>query len=68
MTSTNLAEKIANEYNATISSGDVKFTCGDSDFVFTDGTIYTSVDGKLSAGCKKVKTLKAAQKFVALRA
>jgi len=65
---TNLAEKIATEYNGTLSNGDVKFTCGDSDFVFTDNTIYAAVEGRLSAGGKKARTLKTVQKFVAMRA
>lgn len=39
-----------------------------TDFVLTDGTIYQSIDGQLSAGGKKVRTLAAVIKFVALRA
>lgn len=68
MTSTNLAEKIANEFNGSLINGDAHFNLGDSQFAFTDGTIYQSFDGKLCQGYKKVKTLKAVQKFVSLRA
>ncbi len=63
-----IAEKVATEYNGKVINGAAFFTVGDSDFVYTDGTIYASVDGRLSPGCKKAKTLKTIQKFVALRA
>ncbi len=68
MPSTNLAEKIVTEFNGRLINGDAHFYLGDSQFAFTDGTIYQSIDGKLSQGYQKVKTLKAVKKFVELRA
>jgi len=54
--------------NAKVSNDKVTFSCGDSDFVLTDGTLYQTVDGALLPGCKKVRTIAAVRKFVALRA
>jgi len=67
MSSTDLKEKIAVEFNGVNDGVSAKFTVSDTDFVFTDGVIYQSVDGKLCGGNKKVKTLKAVKKFVEVR-
>lgn len=64
-----LVNQIATQFNGKVTAKDtVKFTCGDSDFVYTDGTIYTAVDGQLSGGFKKTKSVSVISKFVALRA
>lgn len=68
MPGTNLIEKIKNHFNGVTGHDFVKFTVNDTDFVFTDGAIYQSVDGSLCGGCKKAKTLKSVIKFVEARA
>ena len=68
MSSTDLKEKIATEFNGLNDGVSAKFTVNDTDFVFTDGVIYQSIGGLLSAGCKKVKTLNSVKKFVEARA
>lgn len=67
MSSTNLQEKIINEFAGNDDGVSVKFTVQGTDFVFTDGVIYQSIDGRLSGGFKKAKTLKAVSKFVEAR-
>ncbi|QDP48204.1 MAG: hypothetical protein Unbinned6437contig1000_58 [Prokaryotic dsDNA virus sp.] len=67
MSSTNLQDKIATEFNGINDSASTRFTANDTDFVFTDGTIYQSVDGQLCGGHKKVKTINAVKKFVEAR-
>lgn len=64
MSSTDLKDKIISTYGGVNDGVFVKFTFIDTNFVFADGVIYQSIDGKLSAGCKKVKTLKAVTKFI----
>lgn len=67
MSSTNLQDKIATEFNGINNGVSAKFTANDTDFVFTDGAIYQSVDGQLCGGFKKAKTLSAVKKFVEAR-
>ena len=68
MSSTNLQEKIVNEFGGVNDGVSAKFKVNDTDFVFTDGVIYQSIDGELCGGFKKVKTLKAVSAFVEVRA
>lgn len=67
MSSTNLQDKIATEFSGVNDGVGAKFTVNDTDFVFTGGTIYQSVDGQLCGGFKKAKTLNAVKKFVEAR-
>ncbi len=64
MSSTNLQDKIAVEFNGVNDGVSAQFSVKDTDFVFTGGVIYQSIDGCFSGGHKKVKTLKAVKKFV----
>ncbi len=68
MRSTNLQDKIATEFNGVNDGVSVQFTVNETDFVFTDGVIYQSIDGCFGGGYKKVKTLSAVKKFVEVRA
>jgi len=68
MSSTDLKEKIAVEFNGVNDGVSVQFTVNETDFVFTDGVIYQSIDGCFGGGHKKVKTLKAVSAFVEARA
>ena len=67
MSSPNLQDKIAAEFSGINDGVSAKFTVNDTDFSFTDGTIYQSVDGQLCGGFKKAKTLSAVKKFVEAR-
>lgn len=68
MSSTDLKEKIVSTYGGLNDGVSAQFTVNDTDFVFTGGVIYQSIDGCFSGGHKKVKTLKAVSKFVEARA
>lgn len=67
MSSTNLQDKIAAEFNGVNDGVSAQFTVNGTDFVFTGGVIYQSIDGRFGGGHKKVKTLKAVKKFVEAR-
>ena len=64
-----LIEAVAKQFNGTVTANDtVKFSYGEDDYCLTDGTLYAVVDNRFLPGFKKVKTLKAVEKFVQLRA
>lgn len=67
MSSTNLQDKIIEAYGGLNDGVSVQFNVCDTDFVFTGGIIYQSIDGCFSGGHKKVKTLKSVIKFVEAR-
>ena len=67
MASTNLQDKIATEFNGNNDGVSAQFTVNETEFVFTDGVIYQSIDGCFGGGHKKVKTLNAVKKFVEAR-
>lgn len=67
MSSTDLKDKIIECYGGLNDGVSAQFKVGDTDFVFTGGVIYQSIDGCFSGGHKKVKTLKAVFKFVEAR-
>lgn len=66
----NLTAKIESMFNAVRNAtGDVTFKSGDDDFVLTsDGYLYATVNGELLPGGKKVSTMGAVARFIALRA
>lgn len=64
MASTNLQDKIAVEFNGVNDGVSAQFTVNNTDFVFTGGVIYQSIDGQFGGGFKKVKTMKAVKKFI----
>lgn len=64
MSSTDLKDKIISTYGGVNDGVSAQFTVNDTNFVFTDGVIYQSVDGCFSGGYKKAKTLKAVTKFI----
>lgn len=67
---TNLINKVAETFNGLVTSTDtVEFSFGEDTYVLTDGTLYATMeDGSFLPGFKKVRTLKAVETFVALRA
>lgn len=67
MGSTDLKDKIVSTYGGLNDGVSAQFKVGDTDFVFTGGVIYQSIDGCFSGGHKKAKTLKAISKFVEAR-
>ena len=62
-----LISAVAAKYNGVIDNGVVKFTCGETDFCLIDGIMYQDIDGELSPGFQRVRTMSAVDRFVDLR-
>lgn len=67
---TALIAKIETMFNATrTATGDVVFASGDDEFVVTaDGYMYQLHDGKIESRGSKAGSVKAVERFIALRA